>query len=166
MSNATPTCINDVIVDNPNFPESVVNAVKEFARSKPWRGDVEQRREKFTAVINSLNAAVGMNVSAEFNDADTEGPSHRSTIDFANIDAPVIQFTGRLSVATLFYLYAGCMAPYDETMQSHWGRMRWAANMFKRFFPRSFAALDTSGAYLIKPVINSEFPPADTTDNE
>lgn len=165
MSNATPTCIADILVDNPNFPEAVSEALKSFAKAKPWRGDRPERENKFRAVIEKLNQALGMNVIAEFDQETTEGPSIRSRIDFQDINAPVILFTGKLSVATLLYLYAGCMAPYDQTMETHWGRMRWAANVFRTFFPRSFAALNTSGAYLMPPSVGREFNPP-SADNE
>lgn len=166
MSSANPTCIADVLVDNPNFPEAAVDALKDFARAKPWRGNRQEREEKFKSVIAALNQAVGMNVSCAFDSEIIDGPSVNSRIDFADPAAPTILFTGKLSVATLLYLYAGCMAPYDETMSSHWGRMRWAANVFKRFFPRSFAALDTSGAYLMPPRIGQEFPPSTEPTDE
>jgi hypothetical protein len=156
MANANPTCIADVLVEAPQFPQAVLDAGKEFARSKPWRGDLAERREKFEKFITDMNAAVGMNVSVTYQNEDRES-SIMSRVDFTNVDAPVIIFDGRLSVATLLYTYAAAMAPYDQTMESHWGRMRWAANMFRRFFPRSFAALDTSGAYLMKPTVEREF---------
>jgi hypothetical protein len=57
---------------------------------------------------------------------------------------------GKLSATTLLYLYAGCMAEYDSRMTGHWGRMKWAANLMKRFFPRSFLGLDTSGIFLLR----------------
>ena len=55
-----------------------------------------------------------------------------------------------VSLATLLYCFATAQAQHDPNMQTHFGRWRWAANVFKRFFPKSFSKLDTSGAYLLE----------------
>lgn len=144
----SPNCIADVIVDNPLFPAEVCRAIKAFARSKPFRGDVSERQDKFRAFVEAMNAALDMNVGLEFTFPEVENSFH-SGID-RNGDAPTIVMVGKLSVATILYLYAGCMVDDDPRMADHWGRMRWAANAFKRFFPRSFAGIDTTGMFLTR----------------
>jgi hypothetical protein len=149
--NAAPTCIADVLVDRPRFPAGVCRAANRFAKSKPFRGEYEERCDKFTATVALLNEACDMNVGVRFVGAEDQSTSLNSFVDWSGgEDKPVIVMVGKLSATTLLYLYAGCMTPFDGRMGGHWGRMRWAANLMKRFFPRSFAGLDTSGIFLLR----------------
>lgn len=144
----TPTCVADVLVDDPRFPADVCRALKALARSKPFAGTIEERQVKFVAFVDAMNAALDMNVGIEFIAPEFEN-SFNSGIDLNGPD-PKIVMVGKLSVATLLYLFAGCMANDDPRMADHWGKMRWAANAFKRFFPRSFAGIDVSGPFLTR----------------
>lgn len=151
----TPTCIADVLIDNPRFPSGVCRAANRFAKSKPFRGAYAERCDKFAATVSLLNEALEMDVRIRFEDGHDASTSLRSYVQWSEaIDGddvvPTIVMVGKLSATTLLYLYAGCMTPFDGRMADHWGRMRWAANIMKRFFPRSFAGLDTSGVYLIR----------------
>ena len=40
------------------FSRECIAAVKEFRRAKPWRGNLEERRDKFTTLHNRLCARV------------------------------------------------------------------------------------------------------------
>ena len=42
------------------FSSECIAAVKEFRRAKPWRGNLEERQDKFTALHNRLCAAYGL----------------------------------------------------------------------------------------------------------
>ena len=149
--NASPSCIADVLVERPRFPAGVCRAANRFAKSKPFRGEYGERCDKFTATVGLLNDACDMHVSVRFVGGEDQSTSLHSFVDWSGgEDKPVIVMVGKLSATTLLYLYAGCMTPFDERMGAHWGRMRWAANIMKRFFPRSFAGLDTSGLYLLR----------------
>lgn len=149
--NAAPTCIADVLVDRPRFPAGVCRAANRFAKSKPFRGEYAERMEKFAATVALLNEACDMNVGFRVEIGHDESTSLQSYVDWSGgEDKPVIVMVGKLSATTLLYLYAGCMTPFDGRMVGHWGRMRWAANIMKRFFPRSFAGLDTSGVFLLR----------------
>jgi|GEM_PF-5470653 len=144
-------CVADVLIDNPKFPQGVCRAANRFAKSKPFRGAYEERRDKFVATVGLLNEALEMNVSIIFTDGHDESTSLASYVNWdGGADNPCIVMVGKLSATTLLYLYAGCMTPFDGRMASHWGKMRWAANLMKRFFPRSFAGLDTSGPFLLR----------------
>lgn len=148
-----PRCVADVLVENPRFPQGVCRAANRFAKSKPFRGEYEDRAAKFAATVQMLNEALEMNVAFRFEGERDESTSLHSYVDWSGgEDSPAIVMVGKLSATTLLYLYAGCMAPFDGRMSSHWGRMRWAANIVKRFFPRSFAKLDASGPYLLRRV--------------
>lgn len=143
-----PASIADVLVDNPLFPAGVCRAAKTLRRSKPFRGTYSERCQKFEQFVTDMNEALDMNVGIAFAHEDCAN-SFNSGVDTRG-DRPVIVIVGKLSIATLFYLYAGCMAEDDPQMADHWGRMRWAANLFKRFFPVSFRGIDTSGEFLVR----------------
>ena len=143
-----PASIADVLVDNPLFPAGVCRAAKTLRRSKPFRGTYSERCQKFEQFVTDMNEALDMNVGIAFAHEEC-GNSFSSGVDNRG-DRPVIVIVGKLSIATLFYLYAGCMAEDDPQMADHWGRMRWAANLFKRFFPVSFSGIDTSGEFLVR----------------
>jgi hypothetical protein len=146
-----PTCIQDVLIESPKFPIGVCVAANRFAKSKPFRGEYQERADKFAATVQLLNEGLDMSVGFRVADGHDESTSLRSYVDWSEgQDKPVIVMVGKLSATTLLYLYAGCMMPYDGRMAGHWGRMRWAANLMKRFFPRSFAGLDTSGVFLLR----------------
>ena len=153
--NAEPTCIRDVLVENPRFPQGICRAANRFAKSKPFRGTYTERQSKFVATVGLLNEAVESNVVVEFTGGEDESTSLHSYF-YWHHDAetgektPTIVMVGKLSATTLLYLYAGCMAEYDTRMSGHWGRMKFAANLMKRFFPRSFRGLDTSGVFLLR----------------
>jgi len=156
------TCIQDVLIDNPKFPSGVCRAANRFAKSKPFRGEHEERVIKFAATVQLLNEALEMTVGFRAERHEDESTSLRSFVDWSGgQDSPVIVMVGKLSATTLLYLYAGCMMPHDERMAGHWGRMQWAANIMKRFFPISFAGLDTRGVFLLRrgyiaPVLGSD----------
>jgi hypothetical protein len=143
-----PSCIADVLVDNPLYPAGVCRAVKTFRSSKPFRGSINERQIKFAEFVDAMNTALDMNVGIVFHQPECQN-SFNSGVDCRG-DRPVIVIVGKLSIATLFYCYAGCMAEDDPQMADHWGRMKWAANLFKRFFPRSFSGIDTSGTFLVR----------------
>lgn len=145
-----PTCIADVLIDDPKFPVGVCVAANRFAKSKPFRGTYDERQDKFAATVALLNEALDMNVGLRCVDGHDESTSLASYIDGSDPDNPTIVMVGKLSATTLLYMYAWCMAPFDDRMLGHWGRMRWAANIMRRFFPRSFAGLDTSGIFLVR----------------
>jgi len=143
-----PSCIADVLVDNPLYPAGVCRAVKSLRNSKPFRGTYSERCQKFEQFVSDMNEALDMDIGIAFAHEDRQN-SFNSGVDCRG-DRPVIVIVGKLSIATLFYCYAGCMAQDDPQMEDHWGRMKWAANLFKRFFPRSFSGIDTSGTFLVR----------------
>jgi hypothetical protein len=144
-------CVADVLVESPKFPRAVCVAANRFAKSKPFRGEYAERAAKFEATVALLNEGLEMNVGFRVEDGHDESTSLHSYVDWSGgEEKPVIVMVGKLSATTLLYLYAGAMTPYDRRLAGHWGRMRWAANIMKRFFPRSFAGLDTSGPFLLR----------------
>lgn len=143
------TSIREVLLENPKFPKEVCRAVRAGRAQKVWRGKRTQRVEKFKAFVALLNGAMGCKVSIRFEEDGNNETSLKSLVNFEGAN-PEIVMVGKLSLATLLYCFATAQAQDDPNMQTHFGRWRWAANVFKRFFPKSFSKLDTSGAYLLE----------------
>ena len=144
-----PTCIADVLIDRPQFPQPVVDAIKGLRDAKPYRGTYAERCGKFEAATAAINAALDMSVEVQFvgEEISTSVNSRAGRRDDGQL---VIVMVGKLSVITFLCLYAACMVDHDPAMGDHWARMRWAVNLFKRFFPRSFAGCRTDGIYLTR----------------
>lgn len=121
------------------FKPGIVEAAKAFARSKPWRGDIDERKAKFEAAVESLAKAAEIDVpTLEFDDDIWQGgPSDRSCAS-----RRTIYLVGRLSVVTLLNLFAG-IAGHDGIE-----RYRWSLNLFARCFPISFGRCYFEGLIL------------------
>ena len=157
METETITSIADVLIDNPKFPAKVCQAVRAARREKVWRGTRSERIEKFKTFLSLLNGATNSHVTISFKDDGDNDTSMQSRVKFDpdNIINPHIEMVGKLSLATFLYLFATAQQRDDEQMTTHFGRWRWAANIFKRFFPQSFSRLDISGPYLLEQVSQS-----------
>lgn len=151
QSNAI-TSIQEVLLDNPKFPKAICKAVRAGRLQKVWRGDRKVRIEKFKSFLALLNNATDNKFTISFKEQGNNETSLSSYVKFDpdNIMNPHIVIVGKLSLATFLYCYATAQQKSDERFTTHFGRWRWAANIFKRFFPKSFAKLDTSGPYLLE----------------
>ena len=140
--------VASVLQDNVRFTEPVTAAMRGFARSKPFRGTIEERKEKFRTFHATMCAACEIEAAIDFNNVELEQSSVEGGSGVYRVEQdgpPVIVLSGKLSLATYLYLLGGLMG-----MESHAERMKWAANLFRKFFPRSFAGLRTDGPYLTR----------------
>ena len=142
--------VNEVLNPGRKYKPEVLRAMKAFARSKPWRGTFQERGEKFQSLNVALAAAygieppeLGMIDAAPDVIATPTGP-----IEFyaeSECDLRNRHFVLRgLSVTTYLQYFAMILGkdPFEV--------MSWSINLFARIFPRSFAACDKVGPFLIK----------------
>jgi hypothetical protein len=116
-------------------------ALVAFKRSKPWRGTVEERLLKFEMLSAALAGAYGLPVPEIrpcLIDAGSAGKGGY------NVEHNLIVLTGRLSVVT----FLRCLArARGKTLRE---ACAWSLNVFKHFFPVSFARCRQVGPRLVR----------------
>lgn len=133
--------VNDALETRATFTPAAVAAFREFVRSKPWRGDMEQRREKFETLNAALAAAYEIPVpEIRFANLDSDSMSNGAYSGEHNL----IVMVGRLSVVTYFFCFAMARGMKRKTA------LKWAQGCFKRFFPLSFSRCRIEGDLILK----------------
>jgi hypothetical protein len=133
--------VEQLINDRKQYSEAVLEAVKEFARSKPYRGTNEERQAKYEALHVKLCAAYGIEITLQFVSI-VNAPLGGFTFDD---QTNVLTLTGKLSVVN--YLHAFTAARGCGKRE----RFAWSLNLFKRCFPRSFERAEKVGPCLVQP---------------
>jgi hypothetical protein len=126
--------IDEIIDESMTFRPDVLRAMREFRRSKPWRGTFAERCEKFERLNREIAEAYGMQppvlILPESEDHAAPGNGGVGQMRDGRM---AIGLSGHLSVITYLRMFAyvrGC----DEERA-----IRWSVNLFRRVFPRSFA---------------------------
>ena len=122
-------------------------AIRTFARSGAWRGSVEERQAKFTALNQQLSLIHGVECELVFINT---GPtsSLESTIQGNGPGKYRILLQGRLSVITYLCLFAKVAGLHEG--------MRWALNLFRRHFPQTWQRLEFDGTALVNATRQSD----------
>ena len=120
-----------MITRNYSFPVGTVEAIEEFARARPWRGTVDERREKITALHSRLCTAYNVKLSLVFDGLNQDDVFSGES----RCDSEQIVMNGRLSAITYLFLFA--LSGTVDRVKA----MKFAANLFQRGMPRSFARL-------------------------
>ena len=126
--------------DAAEFTPEILEALRAYARSKPWHGDREQQLDK----LRVLHAALCQcsDLTCELAEAPMAVPG-RFAVCIYHAATNTIYTAGRLSVVSYLFAFAGALCGDD-----HARRMTFAVNLYKRCFPRSFAAADLTGPYV------------------
>jgi hypothetical protein len=137
-----PQTVLEVIDDNMTYRPAALHAVRAFARSKPWRGEMEARKEKYRQLNHDLSEAYGIpEPTLVFGQLDG-GSSGNS---YYHRTRHQIVLNGRLSVVTMLHEWAHARGMNERNA------CRWSVNLFKRCFPRSFSRLVQVGHMLVRP---------------
>jgi hypothetical protein len=126
-----PATVQEVLDPAMKYRPAALGAVRVFAKSKPWRGTIAQRKANFRRLNCRLAAAYGIREPRLVfdhveRDADSGASSYWPM-------GHVITLHGRLSVLTYLHEFAHARGA-DERQAC-----RWSINLFRRCFPRSFA---------------------------
>lgn len=141
-SNLQPTTGADLIDAEYFLPPHVLRATRDFARSKPWRGSIDERKAKWQAFNKALAwVCLIPEPTLTFGDVESGGPSDESAY---RRDVHNINLRGRLSVVTLLNLFAAALGFNGLE------RYRWSLNLFARCFPISFSRCHFEGLLLRK----------------
>jgi len=129
-----PNSVKHVIDMHARYKPEVLRAVKEFARSRPWRGTAHERLQKFREVNEYLGAAYKI-VPPRLNFVKA---SAGNGAYFPSLHMIVLE--GKLSVVTYLHEFAHAVFGPCEIKAC-----KWSINLFRRCFPRSFARCSFDG---------------------
>jgi hypothetical protein len=135
--NDYPATVSEVLDASMKFKPAVLAAVRAYARSKPWRGTLEERRQKIRALYTALAAAYGIPTPRVVFGDNGEGDSGRSCAIPA---MGVVVLRGKNSSVTCLHEFAHCLYGPSERQAC-----RWSLNLFRRCFPKSWARLRFDG---------------------
>ena len=152
--------VNESIV----FSDEVLEATRNFARSRPWRGDVDLRIAKFREFHEALHIGTGPALIIDVPDPETNSGDTRF-----NQDMNAIEMRGKLSVVTYLYLYFISQAIEDVQRGAFDGiePMVKAMTLFKKVFPKSYAKLRPGDGLFVScgPHRNAPQPPGAAPSN-
>lgn len=136
-----PETVTEVLDDGARFKPAALRALREFRRSRPWRGSVQEREEKFRALHRALAGAYSIRepeLLFEALDGGTSGRSHYIPALHR------IVLSGKLSVVTYLHEFAHARGMGER------GAARWSINLFRRVFPRQYGRLIHVGHMLVR----------------
>jgi hypothetical protein len=137
-----PATVAEVLDPAVKFKPATIQAVRAFARRRPWRGSIAARKEKFRRLNRDLAAAYGIvEPRLVFQNVEAGGSSGASSY---RPSTHTITLSGKLSVLTYLHEFAHARGA-DERQAC-----RWSLNLFRRCFPRSFARCQAVGHTLIR----------------
>jgi len=145
-----PSTVAEVIRPQRKYKPEVLAALREFRSSKPWRGTVAERKQKFLSLHQALTAIYGRPVQLEFQVGDTE--SERGN-GYCTADRRTIVLVGKLSVVTYLHEFSHSIFGPDERQACDW-----SINLYRRIFPRSAARMSTVGHLIVRPSTTNPQP--------
>ncbi len=153
-----PETVTEVRDPNMRFKPAALWAVRAFAKTKPWKGTVVQRKEKFRNLNRNLAAAYGI-TEPELDFGTLEGGHSGSSHYIPAVHRIVL--VGRASVVSFLHEFAHARGMGER------GACRWSINLFRRVFPKQYAKLSHDGHMLIRrgQSTGRAFPRAQFTGN-
>jgi hypothetical protein len=137
-----PATVAEVLDPAMTFKPAALRAVRAFARSKPWRGSIARRKDKFRRLNRELAHAYGIPAPRlVFDGIEAGGPSGASSYRPLT---HTITLSGKLSVLTYLHEFAHARGAGERQA------CRWSINLFRRCFPRSFDRCRAVGHTLIR----------------
>jgi hypothetical protein len=132
-----PQTAAEVLDENMKFPPAVLRAVRAYARSKPWLGALQERRDKTRALHTALGKANKISAPKLLFGDHGEGDSGRSCCIPA---IGIVILRGKTSVISALHEWSHYVYGPSERQAC-----RWSLNLFRRCFPRSWARLKFEG---------------------
>ena len=132
-----PQSVHEVIDSSARYRPATLSAVRQFARSKPWQGDLAARRQKFQELNRALGEAYGVEppllILAGKQEGDSGSSSYCPTTN-------TITMRGRLSVITFLHEWGHRLYGPSE-----YKACRWSLNLFRKVFKKSWSRLSFEG---------------------
>ena len=127
----------------PRYKPAVLEALREFRHSRPWRGTVEERKVKFQTVHSALCGIYERQVQLHLEVGETETLTGNG---WTTADRGHIYLTGKLSVVTLLHEWAHIIFGPNEAKACEW-----SVNLYQRIFRRSAARMVRVGNLVLRP---------------
>jgi len=124
-----PATVEEVLDPHIRLRPAALAALRKFARARPWRGNMEERLEKFQTLNRELSAAYGIEPPRLLLLGNGDGDS---TGSFYSPTNRTIVLTA-LSVVTYLHELAHARG-MDER-----GACRWSVSIYARLWPKSFS---------------------------
>lgn len=141
--------IETVVDANLKFKPDVLRAAKVLAAGKPWAGDFDRRFDLLADCLRALCEAHGLKPIQLTHVGDRVGFSGGSRF---RPNLRRVELTGRLSVVTMFQLFAIARAVDDVgddfDAADLLAAIRWSVTLFRRVFPISFSRCEFDGRFL------------------
>jgi hypothetical protein len=132
-----PANVQDVIDDDITYKSDALRSVQDFARSKPWRGSLDERHMKIRTLHNALCKAYDLDPHPRV----IFGNDHLSCSGASCfvVSANAIVLRGRLSVVTYLHEFAHARGMNERQACA------WSINLFRKCFPRSWSRVRFDG---------------------
>ena len=128
--------------DQMKYKRETIKAMKKFKAANPWKGTVDERFEKFTALCDELKVIYTL-PGLEL-DAHIQRPYSTSVSSCYCPSEKLILLSGRFSVITFLHEFAHAMD------KNEFGATRWSVNLFRKIFHEKMDALKSNGHCLIR----------------
>jgi len=141
-----PKTVDEVLDDKIKFRRGVLPAMKTFAKSKPWRGTLDERVANLDTLLTKLSVIYGIAKPTLV----TDGLSNDAQDSSASFYFPVfneIHLRGKLSVVTTLHEFGHALGKGERKA------CRWSINLFRRVFPKQFARCGHDGHLVRAPLI-------------
>lgn len=136
-----PETVAEVLDDNTRFKLAALCAIRIFAKSGPWSGTTDDRKEKFRKLNHDLAVAYGIREPDLLFGVLDGSSSCRSRYMSSSHE---IVLTGKLSVVTYLHEFAHARGMGER------GACRWSLNLFRRVWPRQYGRLTHHGHMLVR----------------
>jgi hypothetical protein len=140
MRSQYPRSVEECLDANRKYKPAVLRAVKAFAKSKPFTGTIAERQEKVRTLNDALAGAYEVPSPRLVFETDEQRDSGSSCFVPAS---DTIILRGRMSVVSYLHEFA-----HFRFGRSERTACRLSINLFRRFFPRSFARCRFDGHML------------------
>ncbi len=124
----------------------IIELLKEFKRTKVWRGSIDERKQKFMACHGNLNQLYGRNIKLVFKEVTPENEriSCISGLSAYSEEFDTMVLFGKLSVITFIQLWGRAIGitPVDS--------IQWSKEIFDRVFPVSSRNIVTINGLMVK----------------
>lgn len=118
-----------------DYQVKVRNSLRAFKTSHPWRGTVEERKDKFRQLHDDLNGIYGRNVKLHFGVSEDVSRWTYSGESFYRRSEDSITLKGKLSVITFLHEWGHALGMGEIEAQQY------ATGHFKEVFPDEWSKL-------------------------
>jgi hypothetical protein len=138
-----PATVQEVLDDAMTFKPAALAALREFKKSHPWRGSIDDRHKKFRQLHETLCTVYGLNPPPRLILGNDHASCSGRSCFIPSMNAIVLR--GRLSVTTYLHEFAHARGMNER------GAAKFSVNAFRKVWPKLFARCRHEGHLLRAP---------------